>query len=212
MFSKRKLAETHYFLEGLRSEQEPAVFYFKLSAFLSASHSVMDILLYDFAEKHGLGLTRDDWLDTKTFELIAKSHNIKEELEFSNWRREKLNQLSDNPIWNMRRFNAHRGYPKVSQETVIEELPLSGAVVLSGISSSDPGDSRRATPAAQTGTIVVFGTPAVETTTKEIRTRNVFRLDEAASREVSEVCQELYDELAAIVDEAQRRFWDGSSE
>lgn len=98
MVTKRKLAEASYFLDELKNELEPDKFNYKLSAFLSASHSVMDIIIYDFVEMRGMGITRHDWLDGQRFELVAKSHNVPQELEFSKWMKEKNSALSRKPI------------------------------------------------------------------------------------------------------------------
>jgi hypothetical protein len=197
MVSKRKLAEARYFFGGLKGEQDPETFYYKLSAFLNACHSVMDIMIYDFVERQGLGITRDDYLDRASFELVAKSHKVEQEVMFSKWLKEKLDELSRYPIWNMRKVVTHRGYPNVTQETIYLSVSVYGSM---GIGFS-------ATPSSTSGTITAFGPPPSGSNVSENQTRTVFKLEEAGSREVGEVCGELYELLAGIVSEAEKRFW-----
>lgn len=207
MVSKRKLAEALYFLAGLKDEQNPETLNFKLSAFLNACHGVMDIIIYDFAEMRGLGITRDDRLDRSSFQLVAKSHNVKQELTFSKWINEKLDELSQKkPLWNLRNIYMHRDYPELSQEVV--------SYSVSTYSSVDIGDPRYVAAISHSGTINVIGPPHLGGSVTQVKTKIVLKLKlrEAGSREVEreaeEVCRELYEELVKIVGEAEKRFWD----
>lgn len=91
----------------------------------------------------------------------------------------------------------HRGYPNVSQE---REL-----VYVSGYGSGDPAFSAGAT--SYSGNITVFRPALWGTSLTALKTKTVFRLEEENSKEVWEVCRELYEELAGIVGEAEKQFW-----
>ena len=112
MDTRNKLEEARYFLDALvRKEKIPKEFIYNLSAFLSAWVSVLDVMLYDFAEHYRIGLTREDRMKSHDFQIVAKAQKNSNALQFFNWWRQTSNMLkSTNKLWNMRNITVHRGY------------------------------------------------------------------------------------------------------
>lgn len=87
MEAKNKLSETRYFLNRIkRLKNKPDEFMHNLSAFLSAWRSVLDVLLYDYAEKY-FGWSREDKLTQRDFEVAAKISKITDAQTFIQWYR-----------------------------------------------------------------------------------------------------------------------------
>jgi len=135
METRKKLEEARFFLEEFRksvsgvAEKESS---FYLSAFLSAWRSVLDVMLYDFAEYYSLGLTREDRMIERDFFIVAKAKSKGEALRFLKWWKKKIQRLSRNKLWNMRRIIIHRGYPEITQLYVPESMS-SGCTISLGI-------------------------------------------------------------------------------
>ena len=102
--TNQKLKEANYFLSKVLSPEEdpmenPEVFQYNLSAFLSAWRSVFDIMLYDYALKFFPSLTRDDYIKLDSFRLAAKAQNHEEASSFIKWYDKKFRFLKNNPLW-----------------------------------------------------------------------------------------------------------------
>jgi len=144
MDTRGKLEEASYFLFALRrTEKTLKQFVYNLSAFLSAWRSVLDVMLYDFAEHYRIGLTREDRMTDEIFWYVAKAQNNAQALGFIKWWRQKVNILSKNPLWNMRRVIVHRGYPEITYRIYIPASISSGGtgfVLGVGEVSAKPSD------------------------------------------------------------------------
>ena len=197
MVSKLKLAETNYFLELLSLEKEPEPFLFKLSAYQNACYSAMQYLLYDMAEKLGLGVTRAEFLDIDKFESTAISSQNQKAQNFADWWWRKNEELFSNTVWRSRGFMAHRGYPDLQQEVT--------SVYVSGYSSREAIDPRFTATLARSGVFAVWGTPAAPARS-EIQQRSI--IEEEASKRFVQDCRELCELLGAVLAEAEMSSWD----
>ena len=116
MDTRKKLSEAKYFLDLLPSFQEDEnKFYYNLSAFLNAWRSVLDIMLYDFAEHYSLGFTRGVELNDKDFFAVATALSKTEAVKFVKWWRKKQGELKDDPLWEKRIISFHRGNVEIYQ-------------------------------------------------------------------------------------------------
>lgn len=133
METRKKLEETRFFLEKFQkslvrvAEKES---YYYLSAFLGAWRSVLDVMLYDFAEFYSLGLTREDRMDGSGFYIVAKAQSNSQALKFFKWWNKKIERLSRNKLWKMRPRIIHRGYPKITQIYVPESISSGSGIAL----------------------------------------------------------------------------------
>lgn len=100
MDAREKLRETKYFLDQMERLDElgkEKEFNYNLEAFIFAWHSIIDnTILYDFAEKYSLGITRHDFMRDYHFRLVARVLDARGEgdaLKFLNWLEGKLNDL-----------------------------------------------------------------------------------------------------------------------
>ena len=89
MQSEKKLAEANYFLGKLRITPQDATHEneskYTLSAFLNAWRSIIDIILYDYSEKFGLCVSRDEKFLARDFEIAARATNTVLALTFVQW-------------------------------------------------------------------------------------------------------------------------------
>lgn len=108
--AKDKLMESAFFLNELENSLGvEARFRYYLSAFLTATYSVLDILLYDFAEKLGFPFTREEFVGERDFFVASKVSGSKEGIEFLRWLQRQKAALAKNPLWEKRKFTVHRG-------------------------------------------------------------------------------------------------------
>jgi hypothetical protein len=135
MDTGKKLREAEYFLEALLQTNfnKRDEFHYNLSAFLSAWRSILDVMLYDFAELFKIGLTRENRISDYDFALVARATRNTRALKFIKWWRKKVSSLSNNKLWHMRPVIVHRGYPEM-RERVYTHFPV---IVPSDRSNSD---------------------------------------------------------------------------
>jgi hypothetical protein len=186
MDTRNKLTEAKYFLDALIATQDKQeVFYFSLSAFLSSWKSVPDVMLYDFLDHFSLGLTREDKMYPHDFFIVAKSQDNKPALEFFKWWDKKRDELSKNPLWNMRHVVLHRGYPKEIKHTVYNSGSISSTSV--AISISQVPGSGAVSPS-------VYSVDLPETSL------------EVKVPEVMDMCKDGFSKMVKIVEEAEKLF------
>jgi hypothetical protein len=117
MDTGKKLREAQYFLEALLQTNfnKRDEFHYNLSAFLSAWRSILDVMLYDFAEIFKIGLIRENKMFHESFEKAASATRNTRASEFIKWWRKKkeVSSLSNNILWRMRPEIVHRGYPEM---------------------------------------------------------------------------------------------------
>ena len=111
MDTRFKLEEAQYFLQELRrTKDDPKLSYFYLSAFLSAWRSVLDIMLYDFAEHYPLRL-KELKINDQIFWVAANALNNTEALRFIDWWRQKADIVRKHPLSKERNRIVHKEYP-----------------------------------------------------------------------------------------------------
>ena len=130
MRAGRKLDEAKYFLKVLRQLEKtgyvwkPArreAFHHNLSAFIVAWRSVVDVMLFDFAELYSLGFDPRDRITDSTFEVAAKALRHHEALKFLAWWRQKIRRLKKNPLYRRRDMIVHRGTPPATYVTALPD-------------------------------------------------------------------------------------------
>jgi len=174
METRKKLEEARFFLEKFRksvglSVGKESPYY--LSAFLSAWKSVLDVMLYDFAEYYSLGLTRQDKVSYDGFSLVAKAQSNDKALDFLKWWAKKTRKLSKNKLWKMRHIIVHRGYPEITHQVYVPETISSSAIC--AISFDIPKKADTVTGHISDGKIIM-----IEYTTLPKECQNAFKLME----------------------------------
>jgi len=187
MDTRKKLQEAKYFLGMLQNTKDRDEFYFVLSAFLSAWRSVLDVMLYDFAENYDIGLTRKDKMFPHDFWIVAYAKKDNRALEFFKWWDKKIRDLSKNHLWNMRPEIVHRGYPEVRQKIYVPNTISSGSITFVSESTDEENIPSGAFPA----------------TLAPIYASDLFPVNFS---DVIELCKEGFALMESIVDEAEREF------
>lgn len=184
MDTRNKLSETAYFLDVLIQKQsDEKQFMYNLSAFLSAWKSVLDVMLYDFAEYYSMGLNREDKIMGHDFWIVAKAQKHREALQFVQWWKQKVGILSNNPLWKMRHTIVHRGYPEVKYRIYTPDSLSSGSIVI------------------VKGEVVGYGDAIPTAIAKDI-----FEIKVKDLSEFIRMCKEGFALMANIVEEAEKTF------
>lgn len=130
MEANLKLEEAEYFLAKLKQEyvtdatdvgEITKEFAHNLSAFISAWRSVWDVLRYDFAEKY-LKVSRDKELRWNEFKKISAQNQ--DVIPVVKWLESKFDILKENPLWEIRHHNIHRGMIDIDREQ--RPYPING--------------------------------------------------------------------------------------
>jgi hypothetical protein len=196
-YTRDKLNEAKYFFEMLSQvQEEPDKFYYNLSAFLTAWRSVLDVMLYDFAEYYSLGFSRDVDMTHKEFFAVAKALTKTEAMKFIEWWRKKQGMLSNSPFWKKRRIVVHRGYPAMTQTYTFY---VSGSGGTSGTLS--PYLTPVGLPSEST-----LGTLVPRTLTVPTGTPSVWKFEDFPNENAIDMCQKAYGEMKKIVEEAEKLF------
>ena len=207
MVSKQKLEEATFFLSSMDDERDLDHFLFKLSAFLTACHSVVDVMLYDFAERFDLRLTREDWIGPHEFDIASRVMGNTAAQEFLTWWRrsvDELNKDQESP-WRFRNILTHRGYPKVIVTVIASSTWGSFPRVDESIYSS----ARASGSTSGTVTVEVQGLPAENglPAGTTVSWRGNFTFEEITGVGAVEACRRLHKALRSLVSEAERRYW-----
>jgi len=197
--AKYKLAEARYFLDQLKDlKNKPDEFMHNLSAFLSAWRSVLDVLLYDYAEKY-FGWSREDKLNQRDFEVAAKASGIRDARNFIQWYKKQIQLLSGNPLAKKRVVIVHRGRPKVTKTYrlyLVETIAMQESIALELLKQKLPGAAIIAEPS--------FGDES-KRPDFVARLTDVF-FEDYKSKEIGKVCEEAYELVKEIVEEAEKTF------
>jgi len=197
MDTRNKLKEAKYFLDILTQAQNEAdKFYYDLSAFLTAWRSVLDVMLYDFAEYYALGFNRDVEMTHKEFYAVAEVLNKTEAIRFIKWWRKTQGMLSNSPLWRKRTINVHRGYPPLVQTY---NFYVSGSGGTSGTIS--PYVNSVSLPAHST-----LGGLVPQTTPIAVSERPDWRFSDFPNESVIDMCTKAYNEIEKIVKETEAEF------
>lgn len=207
MQSEEKLAEAKYFLDLLKvTPQDNAhqkEFMYKLSAFLSAWRSVIDIILYDYVDKFQFCFSQDEEITMRDFEVAARATNNTQAQTFIQWYRQQVSMLGQNPLSTKRKIIVHRGYPPTMRAFTVyvsESIAISSSFT---IHSSDNSDT--AGPSAiPTDTAVSSVKPSKPSTTTTTSV-NV-RFSDRQDKNVTDFCQDALDQMKTIVELAIQQF------
>jgi hypothetical protein len=196
MDTRKKLSEAKYFLGLLPIFQEDTnKFYYNLSAFLNAWRSVLDIMLYDFAEHYSLGFTREVELNDKDFFAVATALNKTEAVEFVKWWRKKQGVLKSDPLWEKRIISFHRGNVAIYQNIYALGTGSSSGTISFGAYGYSPYVSPLVGGAFTPHTIP----------TKSIGT-SFWSFKDFPDENLIDKCKEGYARLEAVVVEAETMF------
>lgn len=192
--SKEKLAEAKYFLDGLQSSRALSQVKFNFSAFMSAIHSVMDIMLYDCSEAFSLGISRDMNRRPVDFKVAAVAKESVPASKFIIWWEEEMAKYISDPLWRTRHKINHRGYPgvSVSQQFVY----VSGTII-------SAEDIPNFAVAAVSGRSNSWGPPGVP---RPRESEPGFTLDGFPDMALSDLCQSMFDRMEATVNIAEKLF------
>jgi len=124
-------------------------------------------MLYDFAKYYSLGLTQEHKMSNYEFSLVAITQRNDKALDFIKWWEKKIQKLSKNKLWKMRRIIIHRGYPKIMQ--VYVPSTISSSVIAFSI----PKEAIAVTGYISNGKII-----RIEYTTLPKQCKDAFRLVE----------------------------------
>jgi len=112
--AESKLDEAAFFFDKMNKASlatDEWRYYF--SAFLGSIRSVPYHLLYDYAEKYGLGYSLEDRIYPKDFKNRANAQNNQQALSFIRWYKSEWDKLSQNnvvkAIIGSRDIDVHRG-------------------------------------------------------------------------------------------------------
>jgi hypothetical protein len=216
MQAAKKLDEARFFLDWLsRTPQDTThadEFMYILSAFLNSWKSVLDVLLYDYAEKFSLGLSREERITDRDFEVAARALQNTQASSFVHWWRQQLSLLSQNPLWTKRKIIVHRGYPPTMRKYTVfvtDSIAVSSTISVYG-SSTPPissGSSSAISPAAPTSpTSPSHNSQHPITTTTPNETRIEIRFADLQDRSVVDYCQQAFHEIERIVNSAFSQF------
>lgn len=178
--------EAQYFLKRLaETKDDPRLYYYYLSAFLTAWRSVLDVMLYDFIEYYPLRLDRKVFVNSNIFWVAANALNHTNALDFISWWNKKAEAVRGNELSKMRITTVHKGFPR----TVYAPATLSSGsfVVFSSLS-------------ALTG-LDAFGYPTV-TVKRPLDSSD----DTGEIPEIIKKCEEGYKLIESMVVEAEKRF------
>jgi hypothetical protein len=187
-----KATEARFFLDKLAScdpTDNDSVHY--LSAFLSASRSIMNQLLREYAKSYDMGVGDDDALDAKSFRSRAQSMEIQGALRFIDAYDQSIEKLKRNEYYNVlalrRNINVNHGLdPTLLSLSIMTQETIDGADTLTV-------RHRREPPIAVSPVIPHRVLPELET-----RASKGFWFEGFPDESVARVC-EVY--LRAILDE-----------
>jgi len=206
-FTRTKLAEAEFFLDRLPETADNSdIFYYQISAFLTAWRSTLDIMLYDFADRYPLRFTREDDISRRDFKIAARAINNSEALRFIDWWESKQSILGSTPLWKKRNINLHRGsIPLVRTYTIL----ASGSGGTSGTVSLYSSNVIKlennhlfVTPIFVPNKVVV---PVAASKTATSSTQE-WHFDDIPDENAIDICKQAYNKMEEIVKEAEASF------
>ena len=206
MDTRSKLEEAKYFLDALvKTKDDPKLLYFNLSAFLSAWRSVLDVMLYDFAEHYSIGFTRQDVITDQNFKAVAQALKHRDALHFIDWWRKKQGKLKENPLWGKRILIVHRGYPTISSTHTFYVSGSGGT----SITTTQPPPHWIFPATSEPVELVsgeVISPEIISPTTQQPSSEIEVRFSDFPNIEVTDMCTQAFHEMEKIVQQAQAIF------
>ncbi|MGA3109913.1 MAG: hypothetical protein ABSD99_10795 [Candidatus Bathyarchaeia archaeon] len=203
--AKEKIEEASYFLRRL-NRVRPGVIGYYLSAFLSAWRSVLDVLLFDFAQMYSLGFDSKDRVDDEGFEIAARAMKQKEALRFLAWWRRQLEHVSNSPLYRARNMIIHRGRSPLHLSfplTPPASLPPSNRLVIEKI----PVRVRFLKGKRKGMILTGKGIRSIKLPPQPKWVKIELVFEDFPTRKVTDVCEEAFKKMKSIVEIAERDFW-----
>jgi hypothetical protein len=213
MRARKKLDETAYFLNALKRIETEA-FDYNLSAFLCAWRSILDVMLFDFAEKYSLGFSPEALLTEDKFRHAAEASENKEALKFIAWWKKQLNEISKSPLYRKRNMVVHRVYPDL-----VYTIPIPIALSHHFQDAGEKTVFLIKTETPEGGKILMTNSPKImadPALLKEVQVKQIGRFatevrgpsfDDFPERAAKDVCQQAFDDMRGIVETAERDYW-----
>jgi len=207
--AENKLQEAQYFLEQMRTHSEGTIeFMYNLSAFLSASRSIMDVLLYDYGIKYGL-FTINDRVYPSDFQRLAQGNSTV--ASFYTWWTQKRDYLAVDPIGGFlsekRRIVVHRGRPAMAWSLILAETISFHSRVSVTPPSRPAGSSTPNAIDVTSTTSTSFGSSVASPPTVSTSRHSVIGyFADYPSDSVIDICEKYVHMLNSIVTEARTQF------
>lgn len=210
MRARKKLNEAGYFLDALKRTRHLA-FEYNLSAFVTAWRSVLDLMLFDFAEKYSLGFGREDRVTAEAFSNAAKDAKCERALSFLNWWNDQVSQLRKNPLFTKRDMIVHRDYPEMN---LTIPLPMSWSPWIETLKRDDDTldvkilekpNGKKELFVGRLGMISDISELTFENNGEIVKTELCFK--DFPRQSVEEVCLRALEYMARIVETAEKKYW-----
>jgi len=202
MESERKLKGSEYHLKRMEElyGKDHEVFMYELEAFLIKTRSVLDILLYDFAEKLQLGIDRNRELNDHIFEETARKHGNDQAIKFIEWwrkRRDEVKEKNFKPLLDKRNIAVHRGSvrPNIQKITLYDTAVATESITI--IKKNETGNI-----------IEIYESPG-KSTVKPIEPKPAeidWYFEEYPDKNILNVCREFLENIRQMVEEAKTNF------
>jgi hypothetical protein len=237
--ARSKIKEAQHFLGEMRHAQEllrEDLFRYSLSAFLAAWRSVPEFVLYDYAEKNSLGISREDeerMLVANQFKIAAnvimRLESNTEPLRFMQWWLQRCNAIyREHGIVDKRNYTIHKGYPKVEKVAEVERMAFvptgsfgvytSGSTYFVGFTSgtyttTGPSGSGTYTTTGPSGsgTYTTTGPSSVTLAPMDsaapANVTETFRFHDQLDKDIVDICEEACDDMNEFVMKAESGEW-----
>lgn len=202
-----KLKEANYFLNHMKKfdilhATSLSEFDYYHSAFLSAWASVMDLMLFNFANKYRLGFSDEDRLDEERFEIAARALKHDQAMKFLAWYKgEKKNMREKDAllrkITSKRHMNIHRARPEVNYAMEVHEfyMPTGSMGVSAVLQPTAVGVDNVTEDTAPDRTFLEIA---------QIWYQDIPNID------VRDVCNYAFEYMKRIVETARKEYWNRS--
>ena len=142
MIVDKKIQAAEYHLANMKEKnvKDEQHFIYEVEAFLTKIRSIPDVLLEDYNQKFGLGISLNEKLYPKIFRdkanLVKDQKIRKKALDFLKWWIEEINRFSSNPLTSLffkkRNKSIHRTELRVDLKRVTTQasINLSGSVTV----------------------------------------------------------------------------------
>jgi len=203
MESEQKLMAAEYHLKRMEElyGKNYEHFKFELEAFLTQARSVLDVLLYDFAEKFQLGIDRNkEELNDHIFEKKARERRNEQAIKFIEWWRKRKDELKDNfrPLLEKRNIAVHRGSvrPDIHKIHVYDTTTITKEDIT--IIKMDATDN----------IVEVYKSPKepIEKQTETKPTEIDWYFEEYPDKNILTICQGFLEKIRQFVEEARMNF------
>ena len=202
MESEQKLMAAEYHLKRMEElyGKNYEHFKFELEAFLTQARSVLDVLLYDFAEKFQLGIDRNkEELNDHIFEKKARERGNEQAIKFIEWWRQRREELKKNfrPLLEKRNIAVHRGSvgPDIHKIQRFETIKTTESVI--AVIENESGKIMR----------ISKNPNDLHKTQSDLNQTEIdWYFEEFPDKNIISICREYLEKIRQIVEEAKNKF------